>query len=183
MVSTPLPSYASGTSDVPLLGDTIGAAFDRTAARLPDGEALVEVPTGRRWTYAQLREDVDVVALGLVAAGVAKGDRVGIWAPNVAEWTLIQFATAKVGAVLVNINPAYRSHELTYVLGQAGIRMLVIAPSFKTSDYVAMLRGARVPETLERIVVLHGDAPDGTTSFAEFLAHADEVAVVEDVVV
>ncbi|MEU7819017.1 AMP-binding protein, partial [Pseudonocardia sp. NPDC049154] len=100
--STPaLPSYASGTSDVPLLGDTIGDNFDRTVAADPEREALVEVPTGRRWTYAQLRADVDALALGLLAEGVVKGDRVGIWAPNMAEWTVLQYATAKLGAILV----------------------------------------------------------------------------------
>ena len=124
-----VPSYASGTSDVPLLGDTIGDNLDRTVAARPDGEAMVEVATGRRWTYAQLRADVDAVALGLVAAGVAKGDRVGIWAPNQAEWTLVQYGTAKIGAILVNINPAYRTHELEYVLNQAGISLLVAAPT------------------------------------------------------
>jgi Acyl-CoA synthetases (AMP-forming)/AMP-acid ligases II len=139
-VSTPaVPSYASGVSDVPLLGDTIGDNFDRTVATHPDREALVEVPTGRRWTYSQLRADVDRLALGLVAKGVQKGDRVGIWAPNVAEWTMVQYATAKIGAILVNINPAYRTHELEYVLNQAGISMLVSAESFKTSDYRAMV--------------------------------------------
>ena len=115
-----VPSYASGTSEVPLLGDTIGDNFDRTAAAQPDVDALVEVPTGRRWSYGELRTEVDAVALGLVAAGVQKGDRLGIWAPNVAEWVLIQYATAKLGVVLVNINPAYRTHELEYVLKQAG---------------------------------------------------------------
>src|SRR6201987_593878 len=114
-----LPSYASGPSEVPLLGETIGDNFDRTVAADPDREALVEVPTGRRWTYAQLRADVDALALGLLGDGVAKGDRVGIWAPNMAEWTLLQYATAKIGAILVNINPAYRTHELDYVLGRA----------------------------------------------------------------
>ena len=89
--------------------------------RQPDREALVDVPSGRRWTYAQLRADVDALALGLLAAGVEKGDRVGIWAPNCAEWTLVQYATAKIGAILVNINPAYRTHELEYVLNQSGI--------------------------------------------------------------
>ena len=139
-MSTPaVPSYASGVSDVPLLGDTIGDNFDRTVATHPDREALVEVPTGRRWTYSQLRADVDRLALGLVAKGVQKGDRVGIWAPNVAEWTMVQYATAKIGAILVNINPAYRTHELEYVLNQAGISMLVSAESFKTSDYRAMV--------------------------------------------
>jgi fatty-acyl-CoA synthase len=140
-VSAPaLPSYASGISDVPLLGDTIGDNFDRTAAAHADVEALVEVPTGKRWTYAQLRADVDTLALGFVAAGVAKGDRVGIWAPNVAEWTLTQYATAKIGAILVNINPAYRTHELEYVLNQSGVSVLVSAVSFKTSDYAGMIK-------------------------------------------
>jgi len=149
-------SYASGTSDVPLLGDTIGDDFDRTVAAGPDREALVEVPTGRRWTYAQLRADVDALALGLLATGVAKGDRVGIWAPNMAEWTLLQYATAKIGAILVNINPSYRTHELEYVLKQAGISTLVSAREFKTSDYVGMISEVRgnCPEL--RSVVLIG---------------------------
>ena len=111
-----VPSYASGTSDVPLLGDTIGDDLDRTGRRRPDREALVEVATGRRWTYAEFAAEVDALALGLLAAGVGKGDRVGIWAPNVAEWMFVQYATAKIGAILVNINPAYRTHELEYVL-------------------------------------------------------------------
>jgi hypothetical protein len=100
-----LPSYASGTSDVPLLGDTVGDGLDRTAARIPDNEALVEVATGRRWTYAQFVEGIDALACGLLGAGVRTGDRVGIWAPNVAEWVFVQYATAKIGAILVNINP------------------------------------------------------------------------------
>jgi fatty-acyl-CoA synthase len=151
-----VPSYASGTSDVPLLGDTIGDNLDRTAAARPDGEAMVEVATGRRWTYAQLRADVDAVALGLVAAGVAKGDRVGIWAPNQAEWTLVQYGTAKIGAVLVNINPAYRTHELEYVLNQAGISLLVAAREFKTSNYAAMIEEVRPRCAALRQVVLIG---------------------------
>jgi fatty-acyl-CoA synthase len=138
-----VPSYASGVSEVPLLGDTIGDNLDRTVATHAEREALVEVQTGRRWTYAQLRADVDALAHGLVADGVAKGDRVGIWAPNVAEWTLTQYATAKIGAILVNINPAYRTHELEYVLNQAGISLLVSATSFKTSDYAAMVAEVR----------------------------------------
>jgi fatty-acyl-CoA synthase len=144
----PLPSYASGTSTVPLLGDTIGADLDRTVARVGDREALVECATGRRWSYAQLAAEVDAVALGLDALGVAKGDRVGIWAPNCAEWVFVQYATAKLGAILVNINPAYRTHELAYVLTQAGISVLVAAPAFKTSDYRAMVAEVR------------GDCPD-----------------------
>jgi fatty-acyl-CoA synthase len=150
------PSYASGTSAVPLLGDTIGDNFDRTVGADPHREALVEVPTGRRWTYAQLRGDVDVLALGLLATGVVKGDRVGIWAPNMAEWTVLQYATAKIGAILVNINPSYRTHELEYVLKQAGISVLVSAREFKTSDYAGMIEEVRgnCPEL--RSVVLIG---------------------------
>ncbi|MFC4909082.1 AMP-binding protein [Actinomadura gamaensis] len=136
-------SYASGTSALPLLGDTIGANLERTVASFPDREALVEHETGRRWTYTQLNDEVNAVARGLAALGVGKGDRVGIWAPNVAEWVFVQYATAKIGAILVNINPAYRTHELEFVLKQAGIRTLVAAPSFKSSDYAAMIEEAR----------------------------------------
>jgi len=122
---------------------------------VPDREALVDVPSGRRWTYAQLRADVEAVALGLLEAGVQTGDRVGIWAPNCPEWFLLQYATAKLGVVLVNLNPAYRSHELEYVLTQAGVRCLVAVPSFKTSDYAAMAAevAPRCP-ALERTVLI-----------------------------
>lgn len=139
----PLPSYASGTWDSPMLGDTIGDNFDRTVAAHGGRDALVDHASGRRWSYAELAVEVNGVAAGLLARGVGKGDRVGIWAPNCPEWTLIQYATAKIGAILVNINPAYRSHELQYVLEQAGIKMLVAAPSFKTSDYAAMIETVR----------------------------------------
>jgi fatty-acyl-CoA synthase len=153
----PLPSYASGTSSLPLLGDTIGANLDRTTARVGDAEALVECATGRRWTYPQLVDDVDACALGLDALGVRKGDRVGIWAPNCAEWVFVQYGTAKLGAVLVNINPAYRTHELAYVLRQAGISVLVSAPEFKTSDYRAMVAEVRADCPALREVVFLGD--------------------------
>jgi fatty-acyl-CoA synthase len=157
-METALPSYASGTSDVPLLGDTIGANLERTVARHGDREALVECATGRRWTYAQLDAAVDEVARGLLAAGLVQGDRVGIWAPNCAEWVLVQYATAKAGVVLVNLNPAYRTHELAYAVNQSGLRMLVAATSFKTSDYAAMVEEVR-PQcpTMERVVLI-GDA-------------------------
>lgn len=137
------PSHASGSSGVPLLDETIGANLDRTVRRFPDRDALVDVAAGRRWTYAELAADVDVLALGLLDLGIAEGDRVGIWAPNRAEWTLVQYATAKIGAILVTVNPAYRSHELEYVLNQSGIRLLVAAESFKGSDYAGMIEEVR----------------------------------------
>ena len=136
-------SYSHGASAEPLLGETIGDSLHRIAAAHGAREALVDVPTGKRWTYAQLDADSDLIALGLIAAGIAKGDRVGIWAPNCAEWALLQYGSAKAGAILVNINPAYRSHELAYVLGQSGTRLLVSAESFKTSDYRAMVEEVR----------------------------------------
>ncbi|MGW2665805.1 AMP-binding protein [Nocardia tengchongensis] len=148
-------SYTYGVWDAPLLGDTIGANLDRTTAAHPDREALIDYTTGVRWTYREFTAEVDALALGLLAAGIGQGDRVGIWAPNCPQWTLTQYATAKIGAILVNINPAYRAHELRYVLGQAGIRLLVAAPSFKTSDYAAMIDEVR-PECpkLEQVVLL-----------------------------
>ena len=151
-------SYDSGISDVPLLGETIGANLDRIAARFPDRDALVEYERGRRWTYRELVTDVDTLAIGLLEAGIGKGDRVGIWSPNRAEWTLTQYATAKIGAVLVNINPAYRLHELEFVLDQAGIRMLVSAQRFKSFDYAAMITEARPKCPALEQVVLFGDA-------------------------
>src|SRR5207237_4548603 len=154
-----LPSYSNGPSTVPLLGDTIGANLDRTAARVGDHEALVECVTGRRWIYPELVADVDACALGLDALGVQKGDRVGIWAPNCAEWVFVQYGTAKLGAILVNINPAYRTHELSYVLRQAGISVLIAAPEFKTSDYRAMVADVREDCPDLRTVVYVGD-PD-----------------------
>jgi fatty-acyl-CoA synthase len=149
-------SYSHGASAQALLGETIGANLRRVTAAHGDAEAMVDVPSGRRWTYAQLDAASDDVARGLIAAGVAKGDRVGIWAPNCAEWVLLQYGTAKMGAILVNINPAYRSHELGYVLGQAGISVLVSAESFKTSDYRAMIEEVRGGLTELRQVIFIG---------------------------
>jgi fatty-acyl-CoA synthase len=136
-------SYSSGPSAQPLIGETIGANLERTTAAFGDREALVDVPTGRRWTYAQLNAGADALASSLIAAGIAAGDRVGIWAPNCPEWVLLQYATAKIGAILVNINPAYRSHELAFVLRQSGVTMLVSAEQFKTSNYRAMIDEVR----------------------------------------
>jgi len=154
-------SYSHGASASPLLGETIGANLGRVAAAHPDAEVLVDVPTGRRWTYAAFDEATDTLARGLIAAGLAAGDRVGIWAPNCAEWVQLQYATAKAGIILVNINPAYRSHELGFALRQSGVRVLVSAERFKTSDYRAMIDEVR-PELseLEDVVFLGTPAWD-----------------------
>jgi fatty-acyl-CoA synthase len=148
-------SYTSAISDTPLLGDTIGENLDAAVRRFPDRPALVDVPAGRRWSYAELAADVDALALGLLAAGVTVGDRVGIWAPNCAEWVLTQYATAKIGAILVNINPAYRTSELEFVLNQSAARLLVAAQRLKTSDYAAMIAEVRPRcAALEQVVLL-----------------------------
>jgi fatty-acyl-CoA synthase len=139
-------SYSSGESQKPLLGDTIGGNFAATVRAFGDREALVDrsdPDAVRRWTYAELAAEVDALALGLLEMGIGKGDRVGIWAPNCAEWTLTQYATAEVGAILVNINPAYRVRELEYVLNQSGTRLLIAAQKLKTSDYTAMIAEVR----------------------------------------
>jgi fatty-acyl-CoA synthase len=150
-------SYANGVSDAPLLGETIGANLARTAARLPDHEALVDCPSGRRWTYAQLEAWAQQVARGLLASGVKKGDRVGVWSPNCPEWVAVQYGTALIGAILVNINPAYRVSELEYVLGQAGVEILVSATVHKTSDYRAMVDSVRPTVPGLRDVVYIGE--------------------------
>jgi fatty-acyl-CoA synthase len=157
-----MESYAAGETTPALLEETIGANFERTATAHADREALVEFATGRRWTWAELDADVDALARGLMAAGVAKGDRVGIWSPNCAEWTVTQFAAAKIGAVLVNVNPSYRTHEFSYAVNQSGLRLLIAATSFRTSDYRAMVEetistGSITDGTLERTVYLDTD--------------------------
>ena len=120
-------SYDSGGAGAPLLGDTIGAALARVAAAQPDADALVSRHQGIRLTYGELVEAVDAVGRGLLALGIEQGDRVGIWSPTCAEWTVLQFACARVGAILVNVNPAYRPSELAYALGHSGVRLLVTA--------------------------------------------------------
>ena len=152
-------SYSSGESATPLLGDTIGGNFDATVRAFGDREALIDRPTGRRWTYAELAVDVDALALGLLEMGIAKGDRVGIWAPNCAEWTLTQYATAKIGAILVNINPAYRARELEFVLNQSGSTLLIAAAKMRTSDYAGMIAEVRPRCPELKTVVLLGGAP------------------------
>jgi fatty-acyl-CoA synthase len=155
------PSYASGISDKPLLGDTIGGNLARTVEAFGDRDALVDCAAGVRYTYRELAAEVDACALGLLDSGVTKGDRVGIWSPNRAEWVVVQYATAQLGAVLVNINPAYRTHELAYVLRQAGIRTLIAAPSFKTSDYREMVAEVR-DECPDLVDVRFFDDPEWT---------------------
>jgi fatty-acyl-CoA synthase len=152
------PSYVHGASSVPLLGETIGQNLRRTVDVFGDTEALVVRHQDYRATYAQLWEQVETVARGLLARGVKKGDRVGIWSPNRFEWVLVQYATARIGAILVNINPAYRTAELEYVLNQAGISFLVLARAFRQADYSGMLgevRG-RCPELKEALVLEDG---------------------------
>ncbi|MGH3153253.1 MAG: AMP-binding protein, partial [Streptosporangiaceae bacterium] len=152
-------SYSSGESATPLLGDTIGGNFDATVRRFGDRTALVDRPAARRWTYKELAADVDALALGLLEMGIDKGDRVGIWAPNCAEWTLTQYATAKIGAILVNINPAYRTRELGFVLNQSGTKLLIAAQRLKTSDYTAMIAEVRPSCHALAHVVLIGTPP------------------------
>ncbi|MFE9116089.1 AMP-binding protein [Streptomyces sp. NPDC007172] len=150
-------SYAHGVSGTALLGDTIGGNLDRAVQAYGEREALVDAGSGRRWTYARFGADVDQLACALLAAGVAKGDRVGIWAVNCPEWVLVQYATARIGAVMVNISPAYRVHELEYVLRQAGVSVLFASLAHKTSDYRAMVGQVRSQCPELRCVVFFGD--------------------------
>jgi fatty-acyl-CoA synthase len=184
-------AYTAGDTDVPLLEETIGQNFERIVARFPFHDALIEaapVPgaDARRWSYTKMNDDVDRLARALLALGIAKGDRVGIWSPNCAEWTLLQYATAKAGAILVNVNPAYRSHELEFVVKQNGMRMLVTAPSDRNSDYVGMARQALAasPDLRELVFLpdagmegLDGGIPqsDAELTYAELLKRADDV--------
>jgi fatty-acyl-CoA synthase len=148
-----MQSYANGTGDEPLLGETIGQNLDRTIARVPDADALVSSHQGLRYTYAEFGDAVERLAGGLLAGGISKGDRVGVWGPNRAEWALVQYATAKLGLILVNINPAYRTSELEYVLRQSGCRLLFASREVKGSDFVSMVDQVRptIPE-LERAI-------------------------------
>ncbi len=167
-----MQSYARGELEPALLEETIGANLERTVREHADGEALVEIASGRRWSWAELDRDVDAVARALIAAGLEQGDRVGIWAPNCAEWTLVQYATAKAGVVLVTLNPSYRSHELGYAINQSGLRLLFATSSFKTSDYRAMVEEVR-PQcpSLERVVLVDtedwAELVDGGTDLPE----------------
>jgi fatty-acyl-CoA synthase len=143
--SSSAPSYAHGASDQPMLGDTIGVQFDSTVARWPDRTGLIVHQQAIRWTWAELAVHVDAFAAGLIALGLQPGDRIGIWSPNNAEWVVTQFATAKAGLILVNINPAYRLTEVEYALNKVGCKALITATRFKTSDYIGMIN-ALAPE-------------------------------------
>jgi fatty-acyl-CoA synthase len=173
-------SYSHGASDVPLLGETIGVNFDRTVARWGDRPGLISCAQGIHWNYAQLGERVNKFAAGLLALGLEPGDRVGIWSPNNAEWIVTQFATAKAGFILVNINPAYRLSEVEYALNKVGCRALIAATRFKTSDYIGMvntlapelarskpghLESAKLPHL--RIVIQIGESAPGTVAFED----------------
>ncbi|MGH9095208.1 MAG: AMP-binding protein [Acidimicrobiales bacterium] len=164
-------SYTSGTSDTGLIGETIGANLAATAARRGAADALVDVPSGRRWSYTELYAWSRQVARGLLARRVGPGDRVGIWAPNCPEWVALQYGTALIGAILVNINPAYRTSELEFVLRQSGVRTLVSATVHKTSDYRAMVEEVRPRAPSVTDVVLIGDP-----SWDDLIADAAQVS-------
>ena len=160
-------SYAHGTSATGLVDQTIGESLAATVAAFPDAEALVSRHQGIRRTWAELADEVERVALGLLALGVGKGDRVGVWSPTCAEWTYVQYATARLGAVLVNVNPAYRPPELAYALRRAGVSTLVAAPGFRDADYLAMVAGVRdgLPG-LERVVTIGDERAGGPADLA-----------------
>jgi fatty-acyl-CoA synthase len=183
-----LTSYAHGASQAPLLGETIGQVLARNVSAHQDREALVDRSSGTRWTYRELGEEVAALAHGLLRLGIQKGDRVGIWAPNCPDWTVLQFATAEIGAILVTINPAYRRQELEYVVNQAGLRLLVAAPRHLSSDYGQMIAEAwpACPD-LERVLLLgspewnrlpdrHGD-PDALAARQATLSPDDAINI------
>jgi fatty-acyl-CoA synthase len=146
-------SHAHGTSDLPLRYETIGRMWDEIVAEHRGELALVSRHQAIRWTYGELHEQIERCARALIAVGVETGDRVGIWSPNNAEWVVLQFATAKAGAILVNLNPAYRAHELEYALRQSGCTLLILAPGFKDADYRRLVAEVDAP-ALRRSVVL-----------------------------
>ncbi len=167
-------AHRKGPTEVPLLEQTIGDNFEATVAKFPDHLALVMPHQNIRWTYRRFNEEVDRVARGLLARGYQKGDRIGVWAPNLVEWVLTQYATAKIGVIQVNINPAYRSNELAYALKQSGCRGVIAARQFKTSNYVRMLDEVRgqCPELHEIIFI---DDPGQPADWAKLLADAETV--------
>jgi fatty-acyl-CoA synthase len=184
-------SYVHGTTTVPLLGQTIGASLDRIAVEVGDRDALISCHQNARYTYAELLDEVNRAARGLLALGVQRGDRVGIWSPNVAEWVITQYAAAKVGAILVNINPAYRLRELEYALKQSGVSVLVTARSFRKTDYMAILIGlapelpaarggplgiAKLPRLRHVVYLGDGETPGGL-SWQELMQLGEQVSL------
>jgi fatty-acyl-CoA synthase len=174
-------SYAHGACPDPLLGETIGHNLERTVARVPDADALVSCHQGVRYTYAEFNAAVDGLAGGMLKAGLQKGDRVGVWSPNRAEWLLAQYATAKVGIILVNINPSYRTSELEYALGQSGCRWILAASGTKNADFVEMVGHVRPHlKALERAIFFETPeweelATGGGASRDDVLAALDEL--------
>ena len=169
-------SYFSATSDKPLVYETIGACFDRTADRFGDRDGLIVRHQGIKWTYGEYRREVDRFAAGLLSLGIKKGDRVGIWAPNCAEWSITQFATAKLGALLVCINPAYRVYELEFALNKSGCVALVTAQKYLTSNYagmVAELRDAGKLPHLKHVIATGETPPPDMLKFADVCAQGD----------
>src|ERR1700722_3052038 len=186
-------SYVHGASDKPLIGETIGALRDRIAAEAPDAPVLIARHQAVRWTYRELRKRADDLAAGLTALGLKPGERIGIWSPNNSEWVLSQFATAKAGLILVNINPAYRVHEFEYVMNKVGCRALILSPGFKGNDYLASLRAlapeldeaapgrlkaARLPR-LEIVIRLGDEKTAGALNFADVAAPASKAQLAE----
>jgi fatty-acyl-CoA synthase len=169
-------SYVHGADDTPLIGDTIGAHLDRMAALSPDRDALIVPSQQVHWSYARLNQEADAFAAGLLALGLKPGERIGIWSPNNAEWVVAQFATAKAGLILVTINPAYRTHELEYAINKVGCSALILAPAFKSSNYIEMLRSlaGRLP-SLRLIIRLGNERTPGMVRFADVPAAAGEV--------
>jgi fatty-acyl-CoA synthase len=165
-------SHVIGATDQPLLETTIGEAFDARVAADPDGVALISAHQKIEWTWGELTAQVDALATGLLNMGLTKGDRLGIWSPNCAEWAVVQFATAKAGIILVNINPAYRASEAEYAFNKVGIRALIMAARFKTSDYIAMLGAISAP-ALEYVFTLGDERHDGLSHYADLLAAPD----------
>jgi fatty-acyl-CoA synthase len=166
-------SYVHGSSAQPLTGETIGRYFDKIVARFPEREALVSRHQGIRWTWRELAERVDMLAVALIRLGLKPGERVGIWSQTNAEWLLTQFATAKAGLILVNINPAYRQAELEYALNLVQCRALILSPSFKSSDYLSMLCTGHVP-SLELVIRLGREYTAGMLNFDRLLQPASE---------
>ena len=184
-----MKSYSSGTSSIPLLGMTIGEKFDEIVQEYAQNEALIVSHQNIRWTYEELQREVDLCARALMACGLEKGDRAGIWAPNCYEWTVLQLATAKAGVVLVNINPSYRKHEVQYALNQSGCKLLVLAEQFKSSHYTQMitelapellesafgeLQSTELPD-LRMVVALSENPPQGFISWNDLVAKSNEL--------